>query len=91
MSTALRNLSIWWNARVTSAIEASQAREIERLTAALAVSTEALDIERSRNRVADVEVKELAAVIARNFERVQAETRAFGGNVVKADLMETGA
>jgi hypothetical protein len=46
---------------------------------------EQLETERVKNRVQEVELKELAAVIGRNFQRVQAETKQLGGLIVKTD------
>jgi hypothetical protein len=44
----------------------------------LAQLSEQLEIERSKNRIKDAELRELAAVIARNIARVESETNAIG-------------
>ena len=89
MSTAIARLNAWWNARRTSDAEHRQAIQIENLESRVAVLDEQLETVKVLNRIQEVELKQLAAVIGRDLERVKAETAVLGnhgGNVVRTDL-----
>ena len=81
MQAAVLRLSEWFAERATGIIEARQALEISRLRAENATLTEQLEASKVTNRIQQVELKQLMAVVARDLERVKAETR---GNDVKA-------
>jgi len=91
MTTAILRLNSWWNARQTSASEIEQSKRIVALESENATLREQLETERVKNRIQEVEREQLAAVIARDLERVKNETRLLGGNVVKTDLPGAGA
>lgn len=89
MSTAIARINAWWNARQTSEVERQLSIRVEALEADKSALQEQLETERVKNRIQEVELKQLAAVISRDLERVKAETAVLGnhgGGVVKSDL-----
>ena len=89
MSTAVARINTWWNARETSESERRLTAKIADLESQVAVLNEQLETTKVLNRIQEVELKQLAAVIGRDLERVKAETAVLGkngGSVVKSDL-----
>lgn len=89
MSTAIARLNAWWNARATSEVERRLSARVDTLESEKSALIEQLETERVKNRIQEVELKQLAAVIGRDLERVKAETAVLGrngGSVVKSDL-----
>ena len=87
MSTIGR-LNNWWNARVASETERNLRAQLDNLATENARLREENETLKVTNRIQEVELKQLTAVIARDLERVKRETAVlgFGGSVVKADL-----
>ena len=89
MSTAIARINAWWNARQTGEIEHALRLRVDALESEKAVLQEQLETECVKNRIQEVERMQLAAVIARDLERVKSETAVLanhGGGVVKSDL-----
>ena len=85
MSSAILRVNEWWNARETSAIEQRLTGELEICRDKIASLTEELDHIRVYSRVQQTEIDAMALVIARNHERVRAETRDLGGRSARLD------
>lgn len=77
----MRFLSRWLARRAEGAAKS----ENERLTNAVARLTEELAAEKSRAKIQQLEIDELAAVVARNIKRVEAETAAAARQIANAE------
>lgn len=80
MSSIVISINRWWNARATSQAEQQLANRVEALQMELSATKEQLEVERVKNRIQEVEIRQLAAVIGRDLERVKAETSSLGSH-----------
>ena len=86
MHTLILHINSWWNSRESSAVERQLAAELEVMREQVLALKEQNAVLESKNHILLMEQLEFQAVMARNLQRVKAETKVYGGNVVKTDL-----
>ena len=75
----------WLKARIESRHETALARDVQRLQTELNETRATLEAEQRRGRVKDAELESLAAVIARDRERVKAEAAIASRHIAEAE------